>query len=352
MTARAATFHLQKLRRWPAVCGLLLLGGAVIVTVVWQGPALSRGWLVAFAVWSCVPVGSMMLLLIHSLTGGRWGEETAAILRPSAALTSVVAIAFLPVLVSFGQLYPWAYAASSVAQDVAHQYLNGRGYAVRAAVALCGWAVLGITFSLGERRPLLAGLGLAFYGATISLVAIDWYLSVEPRYVATAFPATIAIQQLAAALAFVAVFAAPSLDESVASDIGALLLAALLGVVYLEFMTYLVAWYGDLPDKAAWYLKRSSSAWAATIVAAFVFGAVVPFCILLLRKGRRSRYGLQSAGILVLFGSALHFCWLIVPAFDNQVLVAAAAASALVVLSAGSMLIGSVLIPEARHVRS
>jgi hypothetical protein len=78
----------------------------------------------------------------------------------------------------------------------------------------------------------------------------------------------------------------------------------------------------------------------------------LPFCILLLRKGRRSRYGLQSAGILVLFGSTLHFCWLIVPAFDHQVLVAAAAAGVLVVLSVGSILVGRVLIPEAGRVRS
>ncbi|MDA9408120.1 hypothetical protein XH80_15660 [Bradyrhizobium sp. CCBAU 45384] len=322
------------------------------MTSAWRTPALSRGWLVAFAVWSCVPVGSMVLLLIHSLTGGRWGEATTAILRPSAALTSVVAIVFIPILVSYGQLYPWAQAGSPVAQDVIKWYLNWPAYVSRALLALCGWWVLGTTFALGRGRPLLAGLGLAFYGATISLVAFDWYLSVEPRYVATAFPATLAIQQLAATLAFVAVFAAPSLDESVASDIGALLLATLLGVVYLEFMTYLVAWYGDLPDKAAWYLKRSSSAWAATIIVAFVFGAVLPFCILLLRKGRRSRYGLQSAGISVLLGSVLHFCWLIVPAFDHQVLVAAAAASAFVVLSVGSILVGRVLIPEAGHVRS
>jgi hypothetical protein len=352
MTAHASTFRLQNLRRWPAVCGILLLGGAVIAAAAWQGTALSRAWLVAFAVWSCVPIGSMMLLLIHSLTGGRWGEESATILRPSAALTSVVAIAFLPILVNFGQLYPWAHAASSLAQDVAQRYLNGQGYAFRAALALCGWWILGTTFAPGKVRPLLAGLGLAFYGAMISLVAVDWYLSLEPRYVASAFPATIAIQQLAAALAFVAVFAAPSLDESVASDIGALLLAALLGVVYLEFMTYLVAWYGDLPDKAAWYLKRSSFVWTVVIVLAFVLGAVLPFCILLLRKGRRSRHGLQSAGVLVLFGSALHFGWLLVPAFEDQVNVVVVGTGALAILSVGSMLVGSALIPEASHVRS
>lgn len=352
MTAQSSRVRFQNLRRSRALFGILLLSGALIVTAVWKAPGLSRGWLVAFAVWSCVPVGSMILLLVHSLTGGRWGLATMPILKPSAAFMSAVVLAFLPILASSGQIYPWPHDGAPIAHDVARWYLNWASYALRAALALCGWWVLGMTFALGRGRPLLAGLGLVFYGATISVVAVDWYLSVEPRYVATAFPATIAIQQLAATLAFVAVLAAPSLDESVASDIGALLLATLLGVVYLEFMTYLVAWYGDLPDKAAWYLKRSSSVWAATIVAAFVFGAVLPFCILMLRKGRRSRYGLQAAGMLVLLGSALHFCWLIVPAFDDQLDVVAAGAGALLILSVGSMLVGSVLIPEAAHDRS
>lgn len=352
MTAQASTVRFQNLRRSRALSGILLLSGALISTAVWRTPGLSRGWLVAFALWSCVPIGSMLLLLVHSLTGGRWGLATMPVLKPCATLTSAVALAFVPILANSGQIYPWAHGGATIAQDLARWYLNWASYALRAALALCGWWVLGLTFALSRGRPLLAGLGLAFYGATISLVAVDWYLSVEPRYVATAFPATIAIQQLAAALAFVAVVAAPSLDESVASDIGALLLATVLGVVYLEFMTYLVAWYGDLPEKAAWYLKRGSSVWTATIVVAFVLGAVLPFCILMLRKGRRSRYGLQAAGILVLLGSALHFCWLVVPAFDDQLDVVAAGIGALVILSVGSMLVGSVLIPEAVHVRS
>jgi len=351
MNSDATIVSFHNLRRLPAVSGILLLSVALIVAAGYRTPVLSQGWLLAFAIWSCVPIGSMILLLIHSLTGGQWGTATAAMLRPSAALCAAVAIAFLPMLTTSGQLYPWALDGSHIAHDVGRWYLNWASYALRAAVALGGWCVLGITFALAKGGRLLAALGLAFYGATISLVAVDWFLSVEPHYVATAFPAMIAIQQLAATLAFVALLTAPTLDESAASDVGALLLAVLLGVVYLEFMTYVVAWYGDLPDKAAWYLKRSSPGWAATIVIAFALGAALPFCILIVGKCRRSRYGLQSAGILVLLGSVLHFCWLIVPAFDQQDAVLTCGMGALAALGMSSILIGGALSPalEAQH---
>ena len=57
--------------------------------------ALARGWLLAWLTWSAVPVGSLVLILIHRVTGGRWGEALAPALRPAAALVPLAALAFL-----------------------------------------------------------------------------------------------------------------------------------------------------------------------------------------------------------------------------------------------------------------
>ena len=185
----------------------------------------------------------MTLLMIHRLTGGAWGRAAAPVLRPAAATLPVVALGFVPVVVALAAIYPWAADPSVIPADVARWYLNGISFSIRAAIALFGWSVLGVIFAAGIGSRLLAGLGLAFFGLTISLVAVDWYLSVEPHYVASAFAAMIAIQQLLAALAVTAVIGPPIGEGKVAGDIGALLMATLLGVVYLELMTFVVAWY-------------------------------------------------------------------------------------------------------------
>ncbi len=39
------------------------------------------------------------------------------------------------------------------------------------------------------------------------------------------------------------------------------MLACLLGEGYLLLMTFVVHWYGDLPEQAAWYLARTHGAW-------------------------------------------------------------------------------------------
>ena len=203
--------------------------------------------------------------------------------------------------------------------------------------------MLGLIFCVGAGSRLLAGLGLALFGLTISLVAVDWYLSLDPHYVATAFAAMIAIQQLLAALAVALIIGPPAIEGKVAGDLGGLLIATLLGVVYLEFMTFVVAWYGDLPDKAAWFIKRADAGWFSVLIAAPVVGAVLPFGMLLAQAVRRSRPGLRMAAALILFGTTLHFAWLLVPAFDDQAGVIAAALLTAAVFALASLLIGPAL---------
>src|SRR5947209_174913 len=81
---------------------------AVVAGLVGKFPAVPRGWLVGFAVWSCVPIGSMTLLLIHRLTGGPWGVAAAPVLRQAAAMMAQVALAFVPVIATLSRVYPWA----------------------------------------------------------------------------------------------------------------------------------------------------------------------------------------------------------------------------------------------------
>ncbi|MGX7704894.1 hypothetical protein [Methylobacterium sp. Gmos1] len=277
--------------------------------------ALARGWLLAWIAFGTAPAGSLVLLLVHRITGGRWGEALGPCLRPVAALLPLVALGFLGVVAGLPALYPWAADPGAVKADVASLYLNPALFTVRGAVALLGWSVLAGLVLTGRSSRLVAGLGLAFYGLTISLVPVDWILSLEPRFTSSAFGAGFALHQLIAALALAAVVSPKGLDETTASDLANLLLATLLGVLYIGLMSYVVAWYGDLPPKAAYYLRRAREPYPALIGTAVAAGGIVPFLLLLLGAVRRSPGALRLVGLLVLVGFALRACWLVLPAW-------------------------------------
>ena len=303
--------------------------------------ALARGWLVAWLVWSAVPVGSLVLMLIHGVTGGRWGEALAPALRPAAALVPLAGLAFLGVALGLPALYPWAAEAGRVKPDVARLYLDPALFDLRAALALAGWSALALLYLAGRCGPLVAALGLSFYGLTISLVAVDWILSVEPHFTSSAFAAGIALHQILAALAWAAVASPPGLDEARAADLAGLILASLLGVLYLGLMSYIVAWYGDLPAKAAWYLKRGTGAWVAVLAAAVALGGILPFAALLFARLRRSAAALRVVGLLVLVGIALHLAWYVLPAYGADAgLAALFAVPGLALLASASRPVG------------
>ncbi|MEE7459777.1 hypothetical protein MPAR168_23205 [Methylorubrum populi] len=301
--------------------------------------ALFRGWLLAWIVWSAVPVGALLLTLIHAVTGGRWGEVLAPVLRPAIALVPLAALTFLGVALGLHAAYPWA-AGTGAAPDVLRLYLDPTLFLVRAAVTLAGWSLLALLCLSGRGSKRVAGLGLTFYGLSISLVSVDWILSVEPGFNASAFPADVALHQMLAALAFAALASPPSLDAQGASDLAGLMLATLLGVIYLELMSYIVAWYGDLPPKAAWYLKRGEGPWGGILVATLLIGGALPFLALLFSAVRKSPALLRGVGLLVLVGVAGHFAWLVLPAYGEGAGAAAAVTpAALVVLALLSRLV-------------
>lgn len=306
--------------------------------------ALARGWLLAWVLLGAPPAGALALLLIHRITGGRWGEALGPVLRPLAGLLPLVGLGFLGLLLDLSALYPWA-AAERVKPDVAAYYLNPILFALRGVITLAGWSVLTILLLRASCTRLVAGLGLAFYGLTISLVPVDWILSVEPNFTSSAFGASIALHQILAALALTALVRPAALNADSAPDLATLMLTALLGVLYMGLMSYVVAWYGDLPPKAAWYLKRGTETYALLIGAAFLLGGLIPFSFLLFAGVRSNPFALRIVGFLILIGLTLRFAWLLLPAYEEGAL--ATALAAFVMLS----LVVSLAVVAARRLR-
>jgi hypothetical protein len=168
---------------------------------------------------------------------------------------------------------------------------------------------------------------------------VDWILSLDPHYSSSAFPAELAVQQIAAALAFAAI-AAPMGEPRVRGDVGALLLTAVLGAFYIGFMSFLIVWYGNLPPKAAWYLQRMHQGWAWLMLAALIFGFVLPLAALMIERLRRDRMALRAIGLSVLLGVLCHDAWLIGPGAGPLALVAA-------IMAVAAMMAGTTLLTAA-----
>ncbi|HZT24890.1 MAG TPA: hypothetical protein VFA57_04215 [Pseudolabrys sp.] len=333
--------------------GLAIAAAAAMLAIAVAFPRIAAaGWLIAFVYVSSIAFGSLELSFIYRLTGGHWGEALRPFFERAAVCIPLLAILFIPVLIAIPSLYPWTAGRGDIKPDVIAYYLNSGSFIGRTVFTFVVFGAVALLLPRigGKPGTLLAAAGFVLYAFMISLVSIDWILSAEPVFISTSFGASIAITQILAALAFCAL-AGPIPDERAARDVGGLTLAVVLGLTYIDFMAVLVLWYGDLPDKIDWFVRRGFAPWKWLAVFAFAFGSVFPILALLLERVRASRAALRAVGLCILIGLAFYDSYLLAPAYGAWAL----GAAALAVLALGCALIlfielgcSSALLPRAR----
>ncbi len=302
-------------------------GAATIAFFVVDPRAAEQGWLLAFVLFSQVTLGSMALLLIHNLVHVRWGVQFGPPLKALLLSVPLLAVFWIPVAIHLGALYPWVSSPAQVPPDVQAAYLNPASFVLRSIVALAGWTLFAVLLLIhGPVSRLTAALGLVFFGLSSYVFGFDWILSAGAPFISSAFNAEIAIQCLMAGLAACALFAPSIADRQARGDVGGFLLAASLGVFYFGLMSYIVNWYGNLPDQAEWYLERGGR-WLYVVLAAVLFGAAIPVVSLLYGSVRNNGRPLRLVGGSALLGIALHNLWLLAPLMTAQSILAAAIAS-------------------------
>jgi hypothetical protein len=300
--------------------------------------ALLHGYLFMWLFLLGISLGALVNLMIHALTGGRWGEPIRPPLIAAARLIPVVAILFIPVLIGAVRIYPWA--------EEPGRYLNIPFFAVRSLAYLVIWIVLAIVFLGADRatvdpasggalraRRIAAG-GLVVYALTMSLAAVDWIASLTPHWYSSGFGLVVCVGQMLAAMAFAVAFAAYRTRRPVGdpgpgwgalpeegrdavrlrfNDLGNLLLMYVLTWAYLAYTQFLVIWSENLPHEIHWYVPRMQTGWAGLGFFLIAFHFFLPLAILLSRTAKRSPALLGAIAGALLVAHVADVYWLVIP---------------------------------------
>ena len=307
----------------------LIAGIGIVGSVIgWiAAPALfPHAWLAALTCWLGWPLGSLALLFIHALTGGRWGFAIRGQLATAVATLPLVLPAMLPYLFAVRSLYPWM--RPEVAAHLANRfYLNAPFFYARGALYLIVWLGLGALALKALRQenpePLLyrlAPVGLILLALTVTFFAIDTTLSLEPHFKSSIYGMLAGCEAVLLALAVAVMgmaFATRDATETV-RDLGRLLFALLLLWAYFDFMQILIVWNSDLPPEADWYLRRLVGGWAIVAGLIAMFHFLLPLFTLIWPQVQRSPPMLGSvAGLLVLI-EVPRVWWSVIPAAGRQ----------------------------------
>jgi hypothetical protein len=299
--------------------------------------AFWRAHLTAFFAWHTVPLGCLALLLTYHLTGGPWGRMLGESLEAGARTMPLIAVLGLPLLLDLGALFPWAHPEYLAREELVAKkvfYLNPPFFMVRTVFYLAVWTALAFLITdarapLAERprQRALGAIGAIVFALTTSFAAIDWAMSLDPKFNSSTFGLIVIGGHLSAGLCFAALITLalararerPTvLAEAPAVGLGGLLQGAILLWAYLVFMEYLVVWSGDLPHNAKWYLVRAEGGWEALIWIVALGHFVLPFLVLLSERMRHDWRVVASLAALVLATQLLYLVWQTAPAWEDD----------------------------------
>lgn len=297
-----------------------------------------RSYLTSFVFWFQLAMGSLGVLMMQYVTGGRWGVILKRPLESAALTLPLLAILFVPIVLGLYRLYPWTDTAVVAADPVLQKkqiYLNVPFFVGRQVAYFVIWvafAWLLDRWSTGWNKTeqpryqwLLehaSAVGMFVLAAVMTLAIVDWVMSLEPLWYSTIYAVIyIAGEMLAGfALAISAVIVlSPEYSESLSvrrfRDLGNLLLTFVMLWAYCSFSQYLLIWSGNLREEITWYLPRTTGFWGIVALILIAFHFFVPFFLLLFRDLKQNRKILLVMVVFLLLMRLVDVFWLVKPAF-------------------------------------
>lgn len=310
----------------------LLLAGAVVLVIVLcvLGWRANRAALLAtyLAAWWCaigLPLGGLVLVWMHNLTGGAWGEAIRGPLLAVARQTWFGALLFVPLLFLLPELYPWVrhaglgparWAGELGTPAFKSAWLQPGPFIARSVLWLVLWSVLAML----SQRPRLArskafaSIALLLLLFSLSLAALDWIMSLTPLWYSSIFGLLVLSVQALGGMALAIVLVGgggPAVASSLGGDLGNLLLTCVMTWAYLAFMQFLIIWAENLPHEIVWYAARRTWLAFAWLLAVLLFA--LPTVLLLFRAVKRTPDALRALAVLVLAMVVVHAWWLVLP---------------------------------------
>ncbi len=291
--------------------------GLVFAALGWivEPRAFAFGWLAALTFWIGWPLGGMALILVHALTGGRWGVAV----RPGLLLGVLTLLLLIPALIPTAftakLLYPWLHATALANRF----YLNLPFLAVRAIIDICVWLGLGALVLRGGGLYRLAPAGLIALAITATFANVDGVMSLDPRFASSEFGMIAAAAMTLLALSVALLLAAFLAPEDVLADLGRLLLGLVVLWAYLEFMQLLIVWESNLAADAPWYARRMHGGWGLALAVLAIGHFLLPFALLIFPRVQRSRFALALVSLLLILMAMLRCWWLVLPAGGRSI---------------------------------
>jgi hypothetical protein len=297
-------------------------------------------YLPSFMFLVSLAIGSLFLVAIEYLAGADWSVPFRRIAEFLSSLLPLLIILVVPLIFHMKDLFNWTHS-EIVSKDPTLQgkapYLNSVFFILRVFIIIIIWSAFYLKFIMNSRKQdstgeqaltknsiVYSGVFMPVFALTITLIAVDWLMSLEPLWFSTVFGVYFfsgAVCCSLAAVTFIAIklkengYLHPKVNPDHYYSLGTLLFAFIVFWAYIAFCQYMLIWYTDLPEETFWFLHRWSGGWSVLSIALIFTHFIVPFGALLSFPSKTNPSRLKFIAIWILVAHYIDLYWLIMPSF-------------------------------------
>jgi hypothetical protein len=156
---------------------------------------------------------------------------------------------------------------------------------------------------------------------TQTFAAVDWAMSLSPRWYSTIFGVYFFAGSYVGAFALLTIlvvaFRKGPLHDAVRADhlqdLGKMVFAFTCFWAYIGFSQYFLIWYGNIPEETVWYMARLTGSWTAVSATLALGHFIVPFFFLMGRTVKRNPATLLAGAAWVLLMHLIDIVWIVLP---------------------------------------
>jgi len=179
-----------------------------------------------------------------------------------------------------------------------------------------------------KRMTTIAPVFVMVYAVTMTIVAYDWVMSLEPHWFSTMMGPWFFMGAFWTGIASTALWSLylRTKDKDIEKhvglqqrwDLGKLSFAFCVFWTYLFFSQYIVIWYGKLPWEQAWIIRRSAPPWGGFSLTVIALCFLVPFVGLIGRKPKMKPKLLAFFTSVIMLGMWLERYAMVAPSLHHE----------------------------------
>jgi hypothetical protein len=303
----------------------------------------SYNLIIAFMWLFSIGFGSLFLIALEHIVGADWSVPFRRITEILAGVLFIVPILSLPLFFNLDQVFVWLSPQIVEADKYIKgkaPYLNQSFFVIR-NIVIFGIMILFYLLLAGrsfrqDKSPnpkssklsaKFSALFMPLFAICITVVGMDWLMSLEPKWFSTIFGVYYFAGSVLATLSvltFIVVtlvengYLSKYISEDHFYNLGALMFAFTNFWAYIAFSQFLLIWYANIPDETMWFMDRSNGGWMVMSLGLIFIRFAIPYLMLVTRPSKSNPFRLKIIAVWVFLAHYYDLYWVIMPEYAKR----------------------------------